>query len=67
MKPLTAPQLAALRLLAADPSDGRAFHYVGTLRKLGLVDKVITKVDGHQKTISPLTDAGRAYLEQVKS
>lgn len=56
-------QLAALRALAADPGVHVDAATKSTLRKLGLVGKVVGHDDdGRQKTTSPITDAGRALL-----
>lgn len=64
-------QVAALRALAADPgAASKTATYIppaalSKLRKLGLVGKVVPKRGCGQRTTSPLTEAGRAYLEGV--
>jgi len=67
VKPLTDTQKAALAKLAADPSAFVESGTLGLLRRNGLVGKVVSRDSrGSQRTTSPLTEAGRAYLEQVK-
>ncbi len=67
MKPLTEAQRAALARLAADE---RAFVEAGTLaflRRGGLVGKLILNkgIKGEQRTVSPVTDAGRLLLRAL--
>ncbi len=65
-KPLTSFQLDALARLARTPNSLSAHVEPATislLRKRGLVGRVVTKEkDGRQKTLSPITDEGRALL-----
>lgn len=65
MSPLKPHHVNALVTLASDPG------YMWTppailslLRKRGLVGKVVGRADGHQKTTSPITEAGRALLAE---
>ena len=66
-KPLKPHQLRALQQLASNPDP--VTHGIGPatlslLRKRGLVGKSIGRNDdGRQKTLSPITDAGRALLK----
>lgn len=64
--------LAALTALALDEAaqrtvDGRYIEAgtLGALRRKGLVGKVVKREQGRQKTTSPVTDAGRAFLASV--
>jgi len=65
-KPLKPHQLRALQQLASNPDP--VTHGIGPatlslLRKRGLVGKQVTRGDdGRQKTLSPITEAGRALL-----
>jgi len=73
-KPLKPHQIAALRALAADPANRATENYVeaGTLsllRKRGLVgrkvERGVARNAGSQRTISPITPAGRALLASL--
>lgn len=58
---LTAAQLAALDMLRRDPGAHVEAGTLGFLRRGGLVGKVVERVDGRQKTTSPITAFGLAY------
>lgn len=66
-KLLNRHQLRALADLARDPDAfmrGIGPATLSLLRKRGLVGKQVTRGDdGRQKTMSPITDAGRALLK----
>lgn len=55
-------QVDALGLLADDPEAHVEPAILSKLRKLGLAGKVVTRAKGHQKTTSPVTEAGQIEL-----
>lgn len=61
-------QIAALRTLAQDPNPYQVeAGTLSKLRKTGLVGKVVGKDKwGRQKTTSPITPKGTAYLASLE-
>ena len=69
-KPLTPRQIEGLRYLVAYPHnplrpDGVEAGTLGMLRRRGLVGKVVEGSGKGQRTLSPITAAGRALLASL--